>query len=125
MWLLILALTACSDESLPAAAGEHAVLEKLAQAYRKIGEGYPMQPQAMAPKGRREFVKLVFRQAGYSYSATLIALANTTENGDNKDQRDLAELLLLPAKGLADKVLAKSYSAEELAAVKRLQDTFR
>ncbi len=123
--LLVVALTACGKENLPVAAGDHAVLEQLAQAYRKVGEQYPMQPQAMSPEGRKKFVSQVFMQAGYGYSASLISLANTAADSTDQDQRDLVELLLLPAKGLSDKVLAKSFSDEEAAAVKHLRSTFR
>jgi hypothetical protein len=125
MLLLVAALTACENENLPAAAGDHAVLEQLAQAYRKVGEHYPMQPQAMLPEGRRKFVDQVFRQAGYSYSASLISMASRSADNTDQDQRDLVELLLLPAKGLSDKSLDKSYSTEEQAAVQRLRTTFR
>ena len=126
LWLLLAAtLTACGNETLPAAAGDHAVLEQLAQAYRQVGDHYPMQPQAMSPEGRRKFLDQVFRQAGYSYSASLLALANGPADSTDQDQRDLSELLLLPAKGLSDNQLGKSYSDEEQAAVKRLRTTFR
>jgi hypothetical protein len=123
--LLIATLTACGEQKLQIAAGNHAVLEQLAEAYRKVGEQYPVQPQAMPPEGRKKFVNQVFAQAGYSYSASLIALANVGADGAKPDRRDLAELLLLPTKGLSDKALTKVYSEDELAAVKRLQTIFR
>jgi hypothetical protein len=124
--LLMLGFVACSSETQKAAPlGEHAVLEQLAEAYNAIGEQYPMQPQAMPPKGRKEFVERVFMQAGYSYSATLLALAQPGADATNQEQRDMAELLLLPAKGLSDEGLGKLYSADEVAAVRRLQADFR
>lgn len=126
LWLLlVVVLTACENETLPAAAGDHAVLEQLAEAYRKVGDHYPMQPRTMSPEGRRKFVDQVFTQAGYSYSASLLALADGAADSTDQDQRDLSELLLLPAKGLSDNLLSKSFSDEEQAAVKRLRTTFR
>ena len=125
MLLLVAALTACGDERLPAAAGDHAVLEQLAQAYRKVGEQYPISPHAMSPEGRRKFVDQVFKQAGYSYSASLSAMANGSADSTDQDQRDLVDLLLLPTQGLSDKSLSKSYSTEEQAAVQQLRTTFR
>jgi hypothetical protein len=128
-WLLlsaIFALVACDGEKQQAvAAGEHATLEQLAKAYRKVGEQYPVQPQAMPPEGRKKFLNQVFKQAGYGYVQTLLALPQSVTDSNNKDQRDLAELLLLPTKGLSDEALEKLYSVEELAAVKKLKTIFR
>lgn len=124
--LFLLGFVACSNETQePAPVGEHAVLERLAKAYNVVSEQYPMQPQAMPHKGRKEFVGRVFKQAGYNYSATLMALAQPGVDASNQDSRDLAELLLLPAKGLSEEGLAKLYTADELVAVRRLQADFR
>lgn len=124
--LFMLGIVACSNETQkPAALGEHAVLEQLAKAYDAVGEQYPVRPQSMPPKGRKEFVERVFQQAGYSYSATLIALAQPGADATNQEQRDLAELLLLPAKGLSADGLGKLFSADELVAVKRVKADFR
>jgi hypothetical protein len=124
--LFILGLEACSNETQkPAPLGEHAVLEQLAKAYDAVGEQYPVRPQSMPPKGRREFVERVFRQAGYSYSATLLAMAQPGADTTNQEQRDLAELLLLPAKGLSDEGLDTLFTDDELLAVKRVKKDFR
>ena len=121
-----LVLFACGAESQkPAPAGDHAVLEQLADAYRHVGEQFPMQPQAMPPKGRKDFVNRVFAQAGYSYSATLTTLAKTGASITNQDHRDLVDLLLLPGKGLSDENLASIYSADEVVAVRQLRAIFR
>jgi len=129
-WVVLLAmslLVACGGEKQlnAAPAGDRAVLEQLAKAYRQASQQYPMQPQAMAPKGRKEFVSRVFAQAGYSYSATLLAMAGAEADASNQNQRDLVDLLLLPIKGLPDKALEKLYTADELAAVQVLREKFR
>lgn len=122
----LLGLLACSNAAqTPAPVGDHAVLEQLADAYRSVSQQYPMQPQAMPPKGRREFVDQVFLQAGYGYSATLVAMSQAGTDITNQDQRDLVELLLLPNKGLSDEDIATIYNADEAAAVRRLRADFR
>lgn len=114
-----------ADAQKPAPAGDHAVLEQLADAYRHVGELFPMQPQSMPPKGRKDFLNKVFAQAGYSYSATLMALAKVGGSITNQDHRDLVDLLLLPSKGLSDEDLASIYNTDEVLAVRQLRDTFR
>ena len=119
-------LLACSDNvQKPAPAGEHAVLEELAAAFRTTSEQYPIQPQAMRPEARKEFLSKVFVQAGYSYSVTLLALADTELSTTNQDHRDFVDLLLLPGKGLSDADFASIYSADELLIVRRLRKEFR
>jgi len=130
MMLALLSLTACSnDAQQPAPMGDHTVLEQLAEAYRAVGERYPMQPQAMPPSGRKDFISKVFTQAGYSYSATLISVGqpgtSPAPTPTNQDHRDLVELLLLPNKRLSDEDLSSLYSEDEQAAVRRLRITFR
>ena len=126
MLLAISGLTACDEKKqLIAPAGEHAVLERLATAYRKVSEEYPVQPQAMPPKGRKEFLNKVFMQAGYSYSATLIAMGQSAADSSNQGQRDLVELLLLPVRGVSNEVRADLYTDDELMAMQRLQINFR
>ena len=102
LWISLLAacsmtLLACSENvQKPAPLGEYAVLEQLAKAYHTTREQFPMSPQAMRPEGRKDFVNKVFAQAGYSYSATLLAAANAEVSVTNQDHRDLVDLLLLP-----------------------------
>lgn len=123
---VLLFIPACGQQQQkPAAMAEHAVLEQLAEAYNAVGEQYPMQPQAMPPKGRKEFLQQVFAQAGYDYSATLTALAQASVNKANSNQSDLAELLLLPGRGFSDADLESVFSTDELVAVKKLRATFR
>lgn len=129
-WKIFLAtflmmLLACSnDVSQPAPVGEYEVLERLADAYRTVSEQYPVQPQAMRPNGRVEFLNQVFTQAGYSYSATLLSLAGAELSVTNQEHRDLVELLLIPGKGISDADLASIYSTDELPVVRRLQTLF-
>ncbi len=119
-------LAACDKGTLtPAALGDRAALEQLADAYRRVGQQYPMQPQAMPPKGKREFVQRVFVVAGYDYTATLIATAKAGVNAVSQDQQDLVELLFLPHKGLAEDEFAGLYSEQELAAVRVIQAGLR
>ena len=129
LWVMLLAalgLMACEEKQQRAApAGDYAALEQLAEAYRKVGENYPVQLRAMPPKGRKEFLNKVFAQAGYSYSATLMAMGQSATDSSNQEQRDLVELLLLPVKGVSREVRADLYAAEELAAMQRLQINFR
>ncbi len=129
LWVVLLAilcLTACDEKKQSVApAGDHAVLEELAAAYRKVGEKYLVQPQAMPPKGRKEFLSKVFAQAGYSYAATLIAMGQAVADSSNQEQRDLVELLLLPVKGVSNEVRADLYTDDELVAMQRLQINFR
>jgi len=124
--LATLSLTACDEKKqLVAPAGDYAVLEELATAYRNVSEKYPVQPQAMPPKRRKEFLNKVFMQAGYSYSATLIAMGLSATDNGNPEQRDLVELLLLPVKGVSNEVRADLYTDDELVAMQRLQINFR
>jgi len=129
LWIILLVisgLTACDDKKQQvAAAGDHAVLEQLAEAYRKVSEKYPVQPQAMPPGGRKKFLDTVFKQAGYSYSATLIAMGQSVADSSNQEKRDLVELLLLPVKGVSNEVRADLYTDDELVAMQRLQTGFR
>ena len=123
---MAMVLFGCGSEAQkPAPAGDHAVLEQLAEAYRHVSEQFPMQPQAMPPKGRKDFVNRVFAQAGYDYTATLIGLAETGPSLTNQDHRDLADLLLLPSKGLSDEDLGSIYNADEMLAVRQLRSVFR
>lgn len=113
-----------NDAQKPAPLGDYAVLEQLAAAYRATSEQYSIQPQAMHPEGRRDFLRKVFARAGYSYSATLLAMADAEVSIINQDHRDFVELLLLPSKGLADADLVSIYSADELPVVRRLRAIF-
>ena len=129
MLLLVLALlilSACDNGSLKSAPiGDHAVLEQLAAAYRNVAQQYPVQPASMRPAGKKKFIEGVFTTAGYSFSATLKAFAKQGVDVTSQDHRDLAELLMLPHKGLADTDMATLYSTEELAAVRSIMASLK
>lgn len=108
----------------PAPAGDHAALEQLADAYRATAEQFPVAPQGMQPQGKRQFVEQVFVRAGYDYHATLAALAAQMD-ATNPDHRDLAELLLLPRKGLADEQLGELYTTTERQALLTIEAALR
>jgi hypothetical protein len=119
--LLVLVFNLLSCEKAPGKAapiGDHAVLEQLADAYRKIGQEYPVSPSGMRPAGKKEFVQRVFQKAGYDYAETLKAFAKQGVDVTSQDQRDLAELLLFPSRDLASADWKDVYMSEELAAVK-------
>lgn len=121
--LTVFGLFGCdnSEPGRPAPIGDHAVLEQLATAYRQVGEEYPVRPDGMRPKARKHFIQQVFTAAGYQYEATLSAFSRQGVDVTNQDQRDLAELLFLPHRGLSEADMEKLYSAEELKAIHVLQ----
>lgn len=124
MPLMLASLVACggNQSSMQAAPiGDHAVLEQIATAYRGVSQQYPVQPSSMRPAGKKEFVERVFTQAGYHYSATLKAFAKQGMDVTSQDQRDLAELLFLPVKGLSDADMEDLYSEEELLAIRAIK----
>ena len=119
--LLVLVFTLLSCDKAPGKAapiGDHAVLEQLADAYRKVSQDYPVSPSGMRPAGKKEFLQQVFQKAGYDYGETLKAFAKQGVDSTSQDQHDLAELLLLPSRGLVSADWKDVYSADELAAAK-------
>lgn len=121
--LFVAGLVACGgDHSRKSAPiGDHEVLEQLATAYRTVGEEYQLQPSSMRPSGRKEFVERVFQAAGYHYESTLFALAKQGVDVTNQDQRDLADLLFLPHRGLSESEMKDLYSADQLNAIRSIQ----
>lgn len=132
IWVPVLALVLCGlqgceshQSQKPAPIGDHEVLEQLATAYRIVAEEYPVQPASMPPKGKKEFVERVFSMAGYHYGTTLMALANQGADVTNQDQRDLADLLFLPHRGLSEDAMTDLYTAEERAAISAIQASLK
>ncbi|WP_455216993.1 hypothetical protein [Kaarinaea lacus] len=121
--VLSIGLTACESSKTVKTApiGDHAVLEQLATAYRSVAAEYPVQPSSMRPKAKKEFVERVFKTAGYHYGATLTSFARQGVDITNQDQRDLADLLFLPHRGLGEDEMKNIYSADELAAIHLIQ----
>jgi len=121
--LLCTWLWACDSHEPGKAApiGDHAVLEQLASAYRTIAEEYPVQPTSMKPAARKKFVERVFVTAGFHYGASLTAFAEHGADVTNQDQRDLAELLFLPRRGLNENGMKEIFTEEELAAIHSIE----
>ena len=109
----------------PAPIGDHAVLEQLATAYRTVAEEYPVQLTGMRPAGKKEFVERVFATAGYHYGATLAAFAKQGADVTSQDQRDLADLLFFPHRGLGEADMKDIYTADELAAIQTIQSSLK
>jgi hypothetical protein len=126
LFLSLLVLSACGNGSLKSAPiGDHAVLEQLADAYRNVAQQYPVQPASMRPAGKKKFIEEVFRAAGYSFSASLLTFAKQGVDVTSQDQLDLAELLMLPHKGLTDSDMTMLYSTEELDAIRFIQTSLK
>jgi len=124
----ILALTllvACTQEKHfgPAPLGNKAALEKLADAYRKMSRNLPVSPPGLTPAGRRKFLEQTFYEAGYDYSATLIALSKVTRADVNQYHKDLKQLLFLPHYDNRLKQLSEIYSKDEIAAINAIDKT--
>jgi len=103
-WALILAATlllgGCNfagNSGEPAPVGDRAALERLADAYREVSKQTDQNIGQLSPGERKHFVELVFNEAGYSYPATLEAVARSKVNGQYR--QDLIKLLLLPHNG--------------------------
>lgn len=98
--LLSVLLVACGSEpeSLkPAPLGDQAVLEKLSKSWEKISnENLSTSPMSLPGDQRKRFVEMIFTDNGYSYSATLHALATQRFDKSNQAYIDMAELVLMP-----------------------------
>jgi hypothetical protein len=121
--ILVVSFVACDKETANIAApiGDLATLEKLADSYRKMADRLPANPRGLMPKDKRRFVEQVFEHAGYNYSATLFALANTQLDPFNQHQSDLAELLFLPQLGAGPNEISAVYTPAELQAIETIQ----
>lgn len=121
--LAALALAGCSDgEPTAAPRGDSATLGKLAASYERVSSQFDSNPHQLPLKERKRFVEFVFRDAGYSYAATLKALARDASDSKPFDQqrRDLAELLILPHQGQSPGD-AGIYSQEQLRDIEAIQ----
>lgn len=127
--VLAMVLVACTDtqkghSTRVVAPGDRAALEQLADAWSEVAEQWPTAPMRLLPEGRRKFVEQVFTTAGYSYTRSLLETGKIPLDPFNSGQKNLCELLLTPARGLADKDLGVIYSPEELAAISSIRKTF-
>jgi hypothetical protein len=126
MLIAVVFIFGCSKDNnlVPAPIGNVHTLEDLADSYSKVSELFPMNIQALPPAQKREFVEQVFSTTGYDYSETLLSMGSTKLNAANKTQKDLAELLLLPASNLPAEDIADLYSDEEVKAINHIKATF-
>ena len=123
VFVLLAFVSGCSKNSElpPAPIGDIRTLEKLADSYNSVAEGFPMNVQVLPPRQKREFVTQVFSKTGYDYNATLFAMASSSLDPQNKNQKDLAELLLLPTTGLIDEDVEDLYSDDEIKAINKIK----
>jgi len=123
---LFLATSGCSRDNqlIAAPLGNITALENLADGYNKIESSYPSNKVSLPPSQKREFIGRVFSAAGYDYTLTLLSMSSAQLDAKNKNQKDLAELLLVPTVGLSTSALADIYSDEELEAFLKLKKTF-
>lgn len=109
----------------PAPLGEITALERLADGYQAVTDTLAANPVTLPPDQRRLFIKNVFLQSGYDYTATLTAVANGPLNLADKNQHDLVELLLYPTVGLSDGDITELYSSAEASALIKLKQQQR
>ena len=123
--MLFVGLTACeSDRRSPAPLGERAALENLATAYETLSEQLPVSPSGLTPQGKLKFVQAVFKQAGYDFTATLQALAQTPPENISSYHQDMMELVLLPNQGLNDQAMEDLYNATQLGSIKVIRTLY-
>jgi len=123
--MLCAMMAACTGQNAPqqpAPIGDHAVLEHLAAEYNKLAENLPVSPWRMPPADRKDFVAKVFAASGYSYSATLHRMAEGGWSPEDKNAKDLIDLLFMPHTDVkADDGMKGVYSEEEMADVRKVQ----
>lgn len=112
-------LTACgynkSGPTDPAPIDNKATLEKLADNYKKLSDKFPRSPMELPPDERKAFVEQVFINSGYSYDATLHAMATADIDFSKQNVIDLAQLLTMPQRNASSMNDIKSiYSTSEL-----------
>ncbi len=125
-WFFIIALSAglvaCQADHRPSAPlGERVALDKLASAYETLSEQLPVAPSGLTPQGKLKFVQEVFKRAGYDFSTTLQALAQTPSEGLNTYHKDMMELVLLPSQGLSEEAEEDLYDAAQLASIRKIK----
>lgn len=118
---------ACSNPELSAAPiGDKQALEKLATSYTKMTEEMLTGPKNLTPEGRKIFLEKIFADSGYSYAATLHAMAEKGQDKSNQHIKDLGELLLLPHTGsAAPEKLSDLYNEQELKDIKTIEQNLK
>jgi len=97
------------------------VLQKLANAYKKQAEPLPMNPLTLTPTQRKKFVKIVFSEAGYDYTSTLIHLAEIDPSSVNQLHKDMRDLLFLPHYGVNFQEVKSIYTEQERTAIDKIK----
>lgn len=92
-------------------------LEILAKAYEKISESMPASPVSLRPEARKKFVLEVFKEAGFSYGATMASLADVETENVTQFHRDMKELLFLPHYGFRFDEVKSIYSENEIESI--------
>lgn len=92
-------------------------LEILAKAYEKISESMPASPVSLRPEARKKFVLEVFKEAGFSYGATMANLADVQTENVTQFHRDMKELLFLPHYGFRFDEVKSIYTEDEIESI--------
>jgi len=125
---VLLFLHGCNNSAQHHAAaplGEITALQALEKAYNAALNGLPTGPAKLKPSVRRKFVEQVFQDAGYNYSATLLALADIPLDAINQHHKDMKELLFLPHHALAFEDVKAIYTKEEQNAISTIKERAR
>lgn len=127
LFFFTLVISACSNnnETKPAPLGNLTALENLAVSYTEVSGHFPMNVRSLPPQQKREFLEQVFKKSGYDYTATIITMGNSPLDNSNKNQKDLAELVLLPTVGISNEAVSDIYSDEEMQALNKIQAALR
>jgi len=128
IFTVILIIAACgSPQQIHEAAplNDKIALEKLASAYEAAAETIPVSPTMLNPEARKRFVEKTFNDAGYSYSATLLALSKVKPDTITQYHRDMKQLLLLPHYGIPFEETKHIYTAQEIQAIQTINQVFK
>mgnify|MGYP001544714262 CR=1 FL=1 len=95
------ALAACGSHGNGGAApiDDNDTLQQLSKAYTALAAEFSRPPQDMTPGERKAFVEQVFKNAGYSYNATLHEIATRRLDFTKQSVIDMAQLLTFPQRG--------------------------
>ena len=119
-------LYACTTQRPDTAAplNDKATLEKLAAAYEKVSQSFPVSPVNLIPKARRDFVEQVFTECGYGYSATLLELAKIEPAAITQYHKDIRDLLFMPHYATDFEESRRIYSEAEMKAIEQINTNF-
>jgi len=80
-----------------------------------------MNPLTLTPTQRKKFVKIVFSEAGYDYTSTLIHLAEIDPSSVNQLHKDMRDLLFLPHYGVNFQEVKSIYTEQERTAIDKIK----